>query len=100
MSADSQTLYSQIPSVDTLLRDDTFQPLLKTYGTQLVTKTLRELQQQARDRIRAEQQLPAWCDNWELAVAHQLSASQKNALQQVFNLTGTVLHQSRPRTAG
>lgn len=92
MSADSQTLYSQIPSVDTLLRDDTFQPLLKTYGTQLVTKTLRELQQQARDRIRAEQQLPAWCDNWELAVAHQLSASQKNALQQVFNLTGTVLH--------
>lgn len=29
MSVDSQTLYSQLPSVDTLLRDETFQPLLE-----------------------------------------------------------------------
>lgn len=75
MSADSQTLYSQIPSVDTLLRDDTFQPLLKTYGTQLVTKTLRELQQQARDRIRAEQQLPrgAIIGNWLSLISSPLA---------------------------
>lgn len=92
MSADSQTLYSQLPSVDTLLRDETFQPLLENYGAQLVTQTLRRLQQQARDSIRVQQQLPAWCENWALAVDHQLSLSQKNALQQVFNLTGTVLH--------
>lgn len=92
MSADSQTLYSQLPSVDTLLRDETFQPLLENYGAQLVTQTLRSLQQQARDSIRVQQQLPAWCENWALAVDHQLSLSQKDALQQVFNLTGTVLH--------
>lgn len=92
MSADSQTLYSQLPSVDTLLRDETFQPLLENYGAQLVTQTLRRLQQQARDSIRVQQQLPAWCENWALAVDHQLSLSQKDALQQVFNLTGTVLH--------
>lgn len=92
MSADSQTLYSQLPSVDTLLRDETFQPLLENYGAQLVTQTLRRLQQQARDSIRVQQQLPAWCENWALAVEHQLSLSQKDALQQVFNLTGTVLH--------
>ncbi|MEB7890641.1 L-seryl-tRNA(Sec) selenium transferase [Hafnia alvei] len=92
MSVDSQTLYSQLPSVDTLLRDETFQPLLENYGAQLVTQTLRRLQQQARDSIRVQQQLPAWCENWALAVEHQLSVSQKDALQQVFNLTGTVLH--------
>lgn len=92
MSADSQTLYSQLPSVDTLLRDETFQPLLENYGAQLVTQTLRRLQQQARDSIRVLQQLPAWCESWALAVDHQLSLSQKDALQQVFNLTGTVLH--------
>ena len=92
MSVDSQTLYSQLPSVDTLLRDETFQPLLENYGAQLVTQTLRRLQQQARDSIRVQQQLPAWCENWALAVEHQLSLSQKDALQQVFNLTGTVLH--------
>ncbi|TBM19510.1 L-seryl-tRNA(Sec) selenium transferase [Hafnia alvei] len=92
MSVDSQTLYSQLPSVDTLLRDETFQPLLENYGAQLVTQTLRRLQQQARDSIRVLQQLPAWCENWALAVDHQLSLSQKDALQQVFNLTGTVLH--------
>lgn len=77
MSADSQTLYSQLPSVDTLLRDETFQSLLENYGAQLVTQTLRRLQQQARDSIRVQQQLPAWCENWALAVDHQLSLSQK-----------------------
>lgn len=92
MSADGQTLFSQIPSVDTLLRDAAFQPLLETYGAPLVTQCLRVLQQQARDAIRQSQSLPAWCDAWAQAAEAQLAQGQRDALRPVFNLTGTVLH--------
>lgn len=68
MSVDSQTLYSQLPSVDTLLRDETFQPLLENYGAQLVTQTLRRLQQQARTAF-------AFCNSFPHGVKTGLSQS-------------------------
>lgn len=86
------TLYSQIPSTDRLLRDETFASLLATYGHSHVTQTLRQLQDEARAEIRDAQRLPAWCENWAQAVLQRLKQENSHALRPVFNLSGTVLH--------
>ncbi|WP_370554762.1 L-seryl-tRNA(Sec) selenium transferase [Edwardsiella tarda] len=92
MSSDHQALYSQIPAIDTLLRTPPCVALQAQYGSQLVTQTLRVLQQQARDAIQQHQALPDWCVDWAQACATQIAAALTPALRRVFNLTGTVLH--------
>lgn len=87
-----KTLFSQLPAIDSLLREPALQALLVQYGHQQTTDTLRALQQEAREKILAQQRLPDWSDNWPQAAARRLQRQQRTALKPVLNLTGTVLH--------
>jgi L-seryl-tRNA(Ser) seleniumtransferase len=88
----THSLYSQLPATDRLLRDPAFLTLLETWGRSRVVETLHQLQETARSRIREQQRLPEWCNDWPTAVLSQLERSEQGALRPVFNLTGTVLH--------
>lgn len=68
------------------------QALLVQYGHQQTADTLRTLQQEAREHIQAQQQLPAWSKDWPQTAATRLQRQQSTALKPVLNLTGTVLH--------
>ncbi|MGK9174881.1 L-seryl-tRNA(Sec) selenium transferase [Yokenella regensburgei] len=92
MTTDIQSLYSQIPSTDRLLREAAFSPLLAAFGHRQVADALRQLQEEARATVCKARQLPAWCDNWSQAVYQRLVSDSACALRPVFNLTGTVLH--------
>ncbi len=92
MTTENRSLYSQIPSTDSLLRDAAFQPLLAQWGHTQVAAMLRQLQVQARNSVRESQMLPAWCHDWAAMCAQRLSETTQSALRTVFNLTGTVLH--------
>lgn len=92
MSTESQRLYSQLPAIDRLLRDPAIEPIVAEYGPTLIGELLRQMQAQARDAIKTQQQLPGWCQDWPLALQACLNKQQRPALQPVFNLSGTVLH--------
>ncbi len=86
------TIYSQIPSIDLLLRQPDFAPLINQYGRHQVTLVLRTQQQDARQSLRQYQQLPSWQNSWHLETQRRLASRQHCALSPVFNLTGTILH--------
>lgn len=88
----AQTLFSHLPATDRLLRDAAFTALLAEFGHTRVVTTLRTLQNEAREHIRAASKLPDWSEDWAKKTRNVLEASQRSALQPVFNLTGTVLH--------
>lgn len=92
MTADTHSLYTQLPGTDRLLRESSFTPLLDGWGHQQVVDTLHQLQDEARTAIRERQQLPGWCDDWAQATQERLEKLEQRALRPVFNLTGTVLH--------
>lgn len=92
MSTESQHLYSQLPAIDRLLRDPGVEPAVTKHGQTLISELLRQMQAQAREAIKTQQQLPAWCQDWPQALHARLEQQQRPALQSVFNLTGTVLH--------
>lgn len=85
-------LFSQLPAIDSLLREDRVQALTAEFGHQQVVTTLRLLQQEARAHITQHQSLPAGCENWAEAARSRLAHRHQSALRPVFNLTGTVLH--------
>lgn len=87
-----KTLYSQLPAIDSLLRDPALQPLLAHHGTAFATRQLRSMQQEARDHIQQHQTLPEWHLNWPDEALRRSQQQQQSALRPVFNLTGTVLH--------
>lgn len=92
MNNQTQSLYSQLPSVDRLLNELDMEPLLVQFGQHLVVASLRHLQQQARQEISQFNRLPEWSRNWIEAVSSHLMQKQRSGLQPVFNLSGTVLH--------
>lgn len=92
MSTESHLLYSQLPAIDRLLREPAIEPLVAQHGQTLIGELLRRLQTQARDAIKQQQRLPAWCDDWPQALRAELARQQRPALLPVFNLSGTVLH--------
>lgn len=92
MSTESQHLYSQLPAIDRLLRDPAVEPAVGRHGQTLISELLRQMQAQAREAIKTQQQLPAWCQDWPQALQARLEQQQRPALQPVFNLSGTVLH--------
>lgn len=92
MSTESQHLYSQLPAIDRLLRDPAVEPAVDKHGQTLISELLRQMQAQAREAIKTQQQLPAWCKDWPQALQARLEQQQRPALQPVFNLSGTVLH--------
>jgi L-seryl-tRNA(Ser) seleniumtransferase len=87
-----KTLYSQLPAIDSLLRDPALQPLLSQIGTAFATRQLRTMQQEAREHIQQHQTLPGWHANWPDEALRRVQLQQQSALRPVFNLTGTVLH--------
>ena len=87
-----KTLYSQLPAIDSLLRDPALQPLLLQSGTAFTTRQLRAMQQEARTHIQQHQTLPGWHLNWPEEAQRRAQQQQQSALRPVFNLTGTVLH--------
>lgn len=92
MNNQTQSLYSQIPSVDRLLNEPQMSALVLEYGQHLVVESLRYLQDLARQQITHGASLPEWCDNWDAEVRRYLAAKLRPGLQPVFNLSGTVLH--------
>lgn len=87
-----KTLFSQLPAIDSLLRQPAFQALSDRWGHRQLVDLLRQLQQQARDAIQQHQQLPAWCSDWAQHAAQQLQLTHASGLQPVLNLSGTLLH--------
>ena len=92
MTTENQSLYSQIPSTDRLLREEAFSPLLRAFGHRRVADALRQLQEEAREAVRQTRQPPGWCTDWPQATCQRLTEQSASALRPVFNLTGTVLH--------
>lgn len=92
MNNQTQSLYSQIPSVDHLLNTPEISALALVYGQHLVVESLRYLQALAREQITHSASLPTWCDNWADEARRYLTAKLRPGLQPVFNLSGTVLH--------
>ncbi|MFC0226167.1 L-seryl-tRNA(Sec) selenium transferase [Serratia aquatilis] len=92
MSTEFQQLYSQLPAIDRLLRDPAVEPNVAKHGQTLISELLRQMQAQAREFIKTQQQLPQWCQDWPKALQERLDQQQRSALQPVFNLSGTVLH--------
>jgi L-seryl-tRNA(Ser) seleniumtransferase len=87
-----KSLYSQLPAIDSLLRDPALQPLLNQIGTTFATRQLRNMQQDAREHIQQHQTLPDWHTSWPDEALRRTQLQQQSALRPVFNLTGTVLH--------
>ncbi|RWR03288.1 selenocysteine synthase [[Pantoea] beijingensis] len=86
------TLFSQLPSIDSLLREPALQTQLQQCGHRAVTKVLRQMQDEARATITQQGKLPIWHSDWPQQALAILARQQCSALQPVFNLTGTVLH--------
>ena len=86
------SLYSQIPATDRLLREPRIRTALEHFGHTATVEMLRQLQEEARSHIQAENALPAWCAAWEQEVEQRLAETAQSALRPVLNLTGTVLH--------
>ena len=86
------SLYSQIPATDRLLRDPNIAAVLARFGHAATVDMLRQLQDDARRHIQAENALPGWCAGWVQEVERRLSEHAQSALRPVINLTGTVLH--------
>ncbi|MGL5601168.1 MAG: L-seryl-tRNA(Sec) selenium transferase [Silvania sp.] len=86
------TLYSQLPATDRLLRHAHIIPIVEQFGHTRTVDTLRLLQDEARAHIRTQNGLPAWCDDWAQEAEKRLTAGAPQGLRPVINLTGTVLH--------
>ena len=78
-----------LPSVDRLLRQESFGALIADYGRPLVVETIRAVLDELRARGTAS--IP---DDHAIATAcaAQLRTANEATLKPVFNLTGTVLH--------
>jgi len=87
-----KTLFSQLPSIDRLLRQAEFQALSERWGHEQVVTLLRQLQKQAREHIRQHQHLPDWCSDWAHHTHLHLEKVGRSGLLPVLNLSGTLLH--------
>ncbi|WP_213134291.1 L-seryl-tRNA(Sec) selenium transferase [Citrobacter sp. FP75] len=92
MTTDMRSLYSQLPAIDRLLRDNAFLALRDSHGHTRVVNLLRHMLDEARETIRDAQALPAWSDDWAQEARIRLERESQSALRPVINLTGTVLH--------
>ncbi|MGO9933100.1 MAG: L-seryl-tRNA(Sec) selenium transferase [Steroidobacteraceae bacterium] len=94
VSADPPARASDIPSLDRLLNDTVFAPLLARYARTQVTAALRGEVERLRQRA-VSGGLPADALSAEAiarSVGSSLERRTRPRLRAVFNLTGTVLH--------
>jgi len=82
---------ARLPSVDRLLIDPGVQPLIETWGRELVADCTREALADARDSVRTGVEPPGR-DALIARIAVLATKAMRPRLRPVFNLTGTVLH--------
>ena len=95
MSETKATL-SQLPGVDKLLSGAGH--LIHEYGRQQVTHHLRDILQEIRSAIRADQASIPTSESILTTASDRLQAQADQGLRQVFNLTGTILHTNLGRS--
>jgi len=81
---------NQLPSVDRLLRDPDITVLVSEYGAPLVTLSVRNILQFARDQILSGQSFES--SKLVDKICEDVVTTVRPSLRRVINLTGTVLH--------
>ena len=89
-----QQALRQIPSLETLLISEQFQPLLENYDHELVVENLRVTLEEIRSEIRAGQidTNKLTTENLAEQVMNQLQQKFSARLVRVINVTGTITH--------
>ena len=80
-----------IPAVDTLLKDSSFENIVKLWGRGAVTEGIRQIQQQLREEL-IEIDIENSHEQYSKLVLHWLHQNRSSGYRGVFNLTGTLLH--------
>ena len=91
----NQSIQSQVPSVDKLLRQDAVVELMEIYGRQTTTTAVRALISETRSEIKENGQKALEklsVQNFSLLLKNWLEQYSSPSLKLVYNLTGTVLH--------
>lgn len=108
----ARALFAHLPSVDQIIHHPLQQALIAQYGKVHLTAMVRQLQQEARETIRTQQQLPCLLarseplvskalilDRFSQHLTHALAPKHQQGLKRVFNLTGTILHTNLGRAS-
>ena len=80
--------FRDLPGIDRLLQSPALKALTKIHGTELVKRELRALQ----DAWRSSGNLPDWVGDEQAYAQSVGSRLAGQGYQQVFNLTGTIIH--------
>ncbi len=91
----NQSIQSQVPSVDKLLRQNAVVELMEIYGRQTTTTAVRTLISETRSEIKEDGQKALEklsVQNLYLLLKNWLEQYSSPSLKLVYNLTGTVLH--------
>ncbi len=102
MTNDHNTLFSRLPSVDSLLSDPTIKTAAEKYGHTATAKSIRVALQDVRNNHHtlspsiSRQELTLLIVN---AAALELDKLNRYSLTPVFNLSGTVLHTNLGRAS-
>ncbi len=82
---------ARLPSVDRVIRHAALSGVVARYGLELVKGAVRDIQQQIRSQMTA----PEWAtdaESYRDAVDQRLAQYVGPGLQNVFNMTGTIIH--------
>lgn len=92
--------YSEIPSVDLVMREPAVKAAIAEHGRSIVVKELRALLALQRSAIERREELPYLAGGGLVqALLDRLGSIHRLSIRRVFNLTGTVLHTNLGRAA-